>query len=152
MPIINYHSHTINARNCEKVKLTNETSWSLLHDFHTERSGHVWFVTVTLNGNVLGCIESFVRTTTVGTLHIGLRRTLITSDRKYWMDEENCELILIISYFVSQHCWLIDTPINNQSLMTYHLRCTTNRKRLKLRKFYLLPLLKTITVLDNTKK
>lgn len=60
--------------------LTNETTRPLLHHLHTKRAGHMRLIAIAFDGNVLGCIESLVRTAAIRALHVGLCRALVTSD------------------------------------------------------------------------
>lgn len=61
--------------------LTNETTRSLLHNLLTKWTRHVWFIAVAFDCNVLRWIEFLVCTTAVDTFWVGLRWTLIASDR-----------------------------------------------------------------------
>lgn len=70
-------------KNNNSNKLTNKTSGSLLNNFHTKWSGHMWFITITFDGNVFGCIETFIGTAAVHTFCIGLCWALIASNGQY---------------------------------------------------------------------
>ena len=64
--------------------LTNKSTRTLLHNFHTKRSRHMWLITVTFNWNILCFIKSFISTTVVYAFWICLGWTLITPNWEYW--------------------------------------------------------------------
>lgn len=71
----------------------DEASGTLLDDFHAKRPGHVRFVAVALDGDVLGSVEPLVGAATVHSFGVCSRRALVTTDGKtrgyYGKYEEN---------------------------------------------------------------